>query len=206
MTDRARTYAGRKYIPTTPTPFVAIEGAKRAMVRPQYGGHPLADLQLADDLSVMWESPDLATGEENRGLMDLEEVLGQPEEQNLLSQSHQQHFGAMVPGLVYWDHAIDEPPLDAQVLSSVRTAIDGAISQFLSEGRVLVLVPKLHNAELRQMLAGVIIDLSNACKEKDLLKVAEELNGWSATLEELVEFRGKRDEIDKALQDMEASI
>ena len=68
------------------------------------------------------------------------------------------------------------------------------------------MVPLLRPAELRELTVELVTDVLAGCRKKDLLQVAEDVNGWVATAEEYVEFRGKRREILKAREDFSDDI
>lgn len=74
--------------------------------------------------------------------------------------------------------------------------------QFPSEEHIQALIPLLRPAELRELTTILLTDVVAGCKKKDLLQVAEDVNGWVATAEEYVEFRGKRREIQKAREEI----
>lgn len=74
--------------------------------------------------------------------------------------------------------------------------------QFPSEEHIQALIPLLRPAELRELTTILLTDVVAGCKKKDLLQVAEDVNGWVATAEEYVEFRGKRREILKAREEI----
>lgn len=78
--------------------------------------------------------------------------------------------------------------------------------QFPSEEHIRSLVPLLRLSELRELTSELLTDVLAGCKKKDLLQVAEDLNGWVATAEEYVEFRGKRKQILKAREDFSDDI
>ena len=68
------------------------------------------------------------------------------------------------------------------------------------------MVPLLRPSELRELTTELLTDVLSGCKKKDLLKIAENMNGWVATAEEYVEFRGKRKQILRAREDFSDDI
>ena len=78
--------------------------------------------------------------------------------------------------------------------------------QFPSEEHIRALVPLLRPSELRELTVGLLADVLVGCKKKDLLQVAMDVNGWVATAEEYVEFRGKRKQILRAREDFSDDI
>ena len=66
--------------------------------------------------------------------------------------------------------------------------------------------PLLKPAELRELTAVLVTEVMTDCKKKDLLTVAEDVNGWVATAEEYVEFRKKRGQILRAREDTQGDI
>ena len=78
--------------------------------------------------------------------------------------------------------------------------------QFPSEAHIRALVPLLRPSELRELTAELLTDVLAGCKKRDLLQVAENVNGWVATAEEYVEFRGKREQILKAREDFSDDV
>ena len=65
------------------------------------------------------------------------------------------------------------------------------LEQLPSAEQVSVLVKLLRAPELREIAAGVIIDVTTGCKVSDSLEVAKAVNGWIATAEEIVTSRRK---------------
>ena len=65
------------------------------------------------------------------------------------------------------------------------------VAQLPTEEQVRILTELLRPAELRELAAGLIIDAVAGCKSKSLLDVAESVNGWVATAEELSASRRK---------------
>ena len=78
--------------------------------------------------------------------------------------------------------------------------------QFPSEEHIRALIPLLKPAELRELTAVLVTEVMADCRKKDLLKVAEDVNGWVATAEEYVEFRKKRGQILRAREDTQGDI
>ena len=78
--------------------------------------------------------------------------------------------------------------------------------QFPTEEHIRALVPLLRPSELRELTTELLTDVLAGCKKKDLLKIAENMNGWVATAEEYVEFRGKRKQILRAREDFSDDI
>ena len=78
--------------------------------------------------------------------------------------------------------------------------------QFPTEDQIQTLVPQLRTDELRELAVGLLTEVVSGCKERDLLKVAEDVNGWFATVEEYVEFRHKRRYILKAQEDRRGDV
>lgn len=74
--------------------------------------------------------------------------------------------------------------------------------QFPCQENVQTLVSLLRPKELREITAGIITDLISCCRDRDLLRASEDLNGWIATGEEYVEFRRNRRHILQARQRM----
>ena len=68
------------------------------------------------------------------------------------------------------------------------------------------MVPLLRPSELQELTVELLTDVLAGCKKKDLLQVAEDVNGWVATAEEYVEFRGKRKQILKAREDFSDDV
>ena len=93
-------------------------------------------------------------------------------------------------------------PFDIMKIPSRNEQWDNQLEQFPSEAHIRALVPLLRTEELREIAIGIITDTFAGCNEKDLLKVAENVNGWVATAEEYVEFRKKRHHIVKARESM----
>ena len=62
----------------------------------------------------------------------------------------------------------------------------------------------LKHKDARKVLAGLIVDVSEACKRDNLVEVAEAVNSWVATAEEMVVTRSeaKRQRILKARDEM----
>ena len=90
--------------------------------------------------------------------------------------------------------------------TSKKELWDHQEEQFPSEEHIRALVPLLRPAELRELTVELVTDVLAGCRKKDLLQVAEDVNGWVATAEEYVEFRGKRREILKAREDFSDDI
>lgn len=78
--------------------------------------------------------------------------------------------------------------------------------QFPSEEHIQALIPLLKPSELRELTTALVNEVVVGCKKKDLLKVAQDVNGWVATAEEYVEFRGKRRQILKAREDFSDDV
>ncbi len=78
--------------------------------------------------------------------------------------------------------------------------------QFPSEEHIRSLVAMLRPSELQELAASLVADVVGGCKKRDLLQVAEDVNGWVATAEEYVQFREKRGQILKAREDTEGDI
>ena len=78
--------------------------------------------------------------------------------------------------------------------------------QFPTDEHIQALIPLLRPAELRELTTILVTEVVAGCKKKDLLQVAEDVNGWVATAEEYVEFRGKRKKILKAREDFSDDI
>ena len=78
--------------------------------------------------------------------------------------------------------------------------------QFPTDEHIQALIPLLRPAELRELTTILLTDVVAGCKKKDLLQVAQDVNGWVATAEEYVEFRGKRRQILKAREDFSDDI
>ena len=78
--------------------------------------------------------------------------------------------------------------------------------QFPSEEHIRALIPLLKPSELTELTAILLTDVVAGCKNKDLLKLAEDVNGWVATAGEYVEFREKRREILKAQEDRRGDV
>ena len=73
--------------------------------------------------------------------------------------------------------------------------------QFPSEEHIRSLITLLRPSELRELTAILLTDVVGGCKKRHLLKVAEDVNGWVATAEEYVEFRGKGRQILKVREE-----
>ena len=78
--------------------------------------------------------------------------------------------------------------------------------QFPSEEHSRSLVAMLNPSELQELAAILVTDVVGGCKKRDLLQVAEDVNGWVATAEEYVQFREKRGQILKAREVTEGDI
>ena len=78
--------------------------------------------------------------------------------------------------------------------------------QFPTDEHIQALIPLLRPAELRELTTILVTEVVAGCKKKDLLQVAQDVNGWVATAEEYVEFRGKRKQILKAREDFSDDI
>ena len=78
--------------------------------------------------------------------------------------------------------------------------------QFPSEEHIQALIPLLRPAELRELTTILVNEVVAGCKNRNLLQVAENVNGWVATAEEYVEFRGKRKQILKAREDFSDDV
>ena len=78
--------------------------------------------------------------------------------------------------------------------------------QFPTEDQIQTLVSQLRTDELRELVVSLLTEVVSGCKERDLLKVAEDVNGWFATMEEYVEFRHKRRYILKAQEDRRGDV
>ena len=78
--------------------------------------------------------------------------------------------------------------------------------QFPSEDHIRSLVTLLRPSELQELTAILLTEVVGGCKKRDLLQVAEDVNGWVATAEEYVEFRKKRGQVLKAREDMQGDI
>jgi len=78
--------------------------------------------------------------------------------------------------------------------------------QFPSEKHIQALIPLLKPSELRELTTILVTEVVAGCRNKDLLQVAEDVNGWVATAEEYVEFRGKRRQILKARGDFSDDV
>lgn len=78
--------------------------------------------------------------------------------------------------------------------------------QFPSEEHIRSLVPMLRPSELQELTTILLTGVVAGCRKRDLLQVAEDLNGWVATAEEYVEFRNKRRHVLSARQDKRGDI
>ena len=78
--------------------------------------------------------------------------------------------------------------------------------QFPSEKHIQALIPLLKPSELRELTTILVTEVVAGCRNKDLLQVAEDVNGWVATAEEYVEFRHKRRYILKAQEDRRGDV
>jgi hypothetical protein len=78
--------------------------------------------------------------------------------------------------------------------------------QFPSDEHIRALVPLLRSSELRELTAILLTEVIAGCKDRDLLQVAEDVNGWIATAEEYVEFRAKRRHILNARENTRGDI
>ena len=78
---------------------------------------------------------------------------------------------------------------------------EGTVELPGGDEHIQALVPLLKLSELRELTTTLLTDVVAGCKKKDLLKVAEDVNGCVATAEEYVEFRGKRGQIMKAREE-----
>ena len=94
-------------------------------------------------------------------------------------------------GGVSFTRESERPSEDHKAESSLDDAWQEQIEQFITEEQVQVLVQLLRTSELRETLAGVLSDCMNACRDKNLLELAEILNGWIATAEEMAGSRRK---------------
>lgn len=65
------------------------------------------------------------------------------------------------------------------------------LAQLPTEEQARILVGLLRPAELRELAAGLVTDAAAGCKAESLLEVAEAVNGWVATAEEMATSRRK---------------
>ena len=65
------------------------------------------------------------------------------------------------------------------------------LAQLPTEEQARILVELLRPAELRELAAGLITEAAAGCKAESLTEVAEAVNGWVATAEEMATSRRK---------------
>ena len=78
------------------------------------------------------------------------------------------------------------------------------LEQLPSEKHIRTLFSLLRPEELQEIAVGLTQGVAAGCQQEDLMRIAEDLNGWIATAEEYVEFRKKRHHILKARQEMDS--